>query len=480
MTSDAITLSKVSVFVSGNFFILHPGHIRFLRFAAECGSRLIIGVNNTRPNANYPSPAERSETLRSLGFVDDVFVIEGSLESTLRLLRPDIVVKGKEYEAVQNIEAPILKEWNGSLIFSSGESTYSASDLLTTSTPADIVWVRPQTFLRSHTITIDRSRSIVSRFSQLKVVVVGDLIVDEYVHCEALGMSREDPTVVVSPQRSDRFLGGAGIVAAHAAALGADTQFVSITGPDEPAEWSKHQLLSYGVKPILFPDRSRPTSLKMRYRVGVKTMLRVSHLRQHEAMAQISALIREKVEELLSEADLLVFADFNYGCLPQSLVDPLISKARNCDVLIAADSQASSQLGNVARFEGVDLITPTEHEARLAVRDHQQSLTTLGVNLLKISNAKRAFLTLGSSGLMVFENPVNFQQSEPERLPALNPNPVDVAGAGDSLLVCAGMALALGADSHLAAYLGSIAAAIQTSRIGNTPIKQSEMLKAIH
>jgi len=97
--------------------MLHPGHIRFLRFASECGGRLIVGVNNTQPNANYPTPAERVETLKSLDFVDEVLLIENGLESTLRALRPEVVVKGKEYESIQNIESKIIGDWQGTLIF---------------------------------------------------------------------------------------------------------------------------------------------------------------------------------------------------------------------------------------------------------------------------------------------------------------------------------------------------------------------------
>lgn len=468
------------VFVSGNFFILHPGHIRFLKFASECGDHLVVGVKDTHPNVNYPTPEERCETLRSLDFVDEVHLIKDGLEVLLRKLRPNVVVKGKEYENSDNVESRIIADWHGTLIFASGESSYSASDLLTKHSSSDILWLRPQNYLRRHSLSLDQSRSVVSAFARLRVVVVGDLIVDEYVSCEALGMSREDPTVVVSPQKIDRFLGGAGIVAAHAANLGADTHFVSLTGNDECAEWSSDRLVSHRVKSILFSDSSRPTSLKKRYRVGNKTMLRVSHLRQHEVRFQIASEMRDAIESLLLSADLLIFADFNYGCLPQNLVSSLICSAKETKTLIAADSQSSSQIGNIARFQGVDLITPTEHEARMAIRDQQQSLTTLGTNLLSVSKVCRAFITLGAAGLMVFERQTSQEGFEPERLPALNPNPVDVAGAGDSLLVASSMALAAGADTYCAAYLGAVAAAIQTSRVGNSPLQRDEIFKALH
>ena len=469
-----------TVFVSGNFFVLHPGHIRFLRFASACGDCLVVGVHNTQPNALYPTPQERCDVLGSLDFVNEVVLIEDDLQSALRRLKPKIVVKGKEYEKAHNVEASVLAEWNGIVLFSSGESTYSATELLAPVTSDDIRWVRPQGYIRRHSIDLDRSKRFVCDFGKLQVVVIGDLIVDEYIHCEALGMSREDPTVVVSPQHTDRFLGGAGIVAAHAAGLGASTSFLSVAGADEVGEWSLERLKDYNVNATIIADESRPTTLKKRYRVSTKTMLRVSHLRQHEVDERIANKILETFSILAEETDLLVFADFNYGCLPQDLVNALIAKARQSGVLIAADSQSSSQLGNIARFHHVDLLTPTEHEARLALRAQNESLPTIGTRLLELAYARRAFITLGATGVLVFDQYEQKDHVESDQLAALNRNPVDVAGAGDSMLIAGSMALALGANSFEAAYIGSVAAAIQTSRVGNVPIKQSEMLKALH
>jgi rfaE bifunctional protein kinase chain/domain len=472
-------MSKI-VFVSGNFFVLHPGHIRFLRFASECGSKLVVGVNDTLPNPSYPTPSERRESLMSLGFVDEVVVMESGLEATLRALRPHIVVKGKEYESVHNLESVIISEWSGAVLYSSGDASYSATELIAPASSDEIRWVRPQSYMRRHAVSLDRSREIVSRFSDLTVIVIGDLIIDEYIHCEALGMSREDPTVVVSPQNTDRFLGGAGIVAAHAQGLGATAHFLSVAGSDEAGKWSLDRINEYGVQAEIVSDGSRPTTLKKRYRVGSKTMLRVSHLRQHEIGREISEQILDAFSAIVGRADLLVFADFNYGCLPQTLVDSLISQARDFGLTIAADSQSSSQLGNIARFQRVDLLTPTEHEARLALRAQNEGLPVIGARLLAAAKAKRGFITLGPTGLLVFDHADEEFGMQSDQLPALNRNPADVAGAGDSLLIASSMSLALGASTFEAAYLGSVAAAIQTSRVGNVPIKQSEIMQALH
>lgn len=471
--------SKV-VFVSGNFFVLHPGHIRFLKFAAELGRKLIIGVRATQPSERHPTVEERIEALRSVGLANEVVAIESTLVQTLRKLRPDIVVKGKEYQAAKNIELEIIGEWGGELVFSSGESNYSGADFLEDRQRVQdwsgFRW--PADFARRHDCNYDRILDITKRFSSLRMVVVGDTIVDEYVTCEALGMSREDPTLVVSPRHTDRFLGGAGIVAAHAAALGARTRFFSVTGNDALANYVAEQLSKFGVDSSLRRDDSRPTTLKKRYRCEGKTMLRVSDLRQHEVSDAIQDRLLEELEPAIADADILIFSDFNYGCLPQKFVDSCAALGRQNQCVIAADSQSSSQLGDISRYRGTHLITPTEHELRVALRDQVSGLSTLGKALLEQSQGNGALVTLGASGVLVVSREHN--PDEADRVPALNPFPVDVSGAGDSLLVAATLALAAGGTLFDAAILGSVAAAIQTSRIGNIPIRAEDIRRVIH
>ena len=468
------------VFVSGNFFVLHPGHIRFLRFASEIGDRLTIGVRPTRPTERYPSVEERIDALKAIGIATEVVSISDGLDVMLRRLKPDVVVKGKEYESSPNPETSVLSEWGGELIFSSGESTYSGLDpnLEQRATSQSLNLVRPAEFARRRDCDLDSLLRLIDRFEKLKVIVVGDTIVDEYVSCDALGMSREDPTIVVSPRQTDRYVGGAGIVAAHASSLGASTSFFSIVGHDQAADFVNQRLSAYGVFARLLPDESRPTTLKRRYRCEGKTLLRVSDLRQHEASEALQQQLHHELSESIKSADVLIFSDFNYGCLPQRLVDQMTVLAKQRGCVLAADSQSSSQLGDISRFKGMHLITPTEHEARVALKDQLSGLSTLGRQLLQRSNSHGALITLGASGVLVVDR--HDSVVEPDRIPALNRAPSDVSGAGDSLLVTAALTLACGGSLHQAAYLGSFAAAIQTSRTGNIPIAREELKRVIH
>jgi len=468
-------LSRTIIFVSGNFFVLHPGHLRLLKFASECGDYLYVGVNDTRPSSDYPSAQERAETLRELNFIHDVTILHDGLENFLHELKPDVIVKGKEYEATRNPEEAWLKNWGGKLLFAAGDAIYSGTSLLRDShSEQGNIWRKPKEYIERHSCYRENLMPIIDNFRKINVAVVGDLILDEYIQCEALGMSREDPTLVVSPQETKRFLGGAAIVAAHCKSMGASAQFHSVLGNDDLSIWAEEKLAQYGVKSKIKIDESRPTTLKQRYRVGQKTMIRVSHLRQHEISSDIQNQIYSDIESDINNIDCLIFSDFNYGVLPEKLVKRLIKLGRKHKVFLAADSQASSQIGDITRFSGVDLVTPTEYEARISLREPVSGLNIIAQDLINKCMANLAIITLGEAGSLVVDRSL-----EIDRLPSLNVSPVDISGAGDSMLVGVALAKTLKIDSFKAAYIGAIASAIQVGRLGNTPISALEMQRAL-
>ena len=148
-------------------------------------------------------------------------------------------------------------------------------------------------------------------------------------------------------------------------------------------------------------------------------------------------------------------------------------------VMMVADSQSSSQIGDISRFHGMHLITPTEHEARLAVRDTGAGLVVLANALYQQSMARHIFITLGAEGLLIHAPDDSKGALITDQLPAFNTAPKDVSGAGDSLLICASMALAVGATVWESAYLGSIASAWQVGRVGNTPLSVDEVIQEL-
>ncbi|MDD7985733.1 PfkB family carbohydrate kinase [Lentisphaera marina] len=469
------------VFVSGNFNILHPGHQRLLKFAADCGEKLIVGVNNDQSEGAHIPEDLRLEGVRAISWVDEAFIIQGSLDQVILSLQPDVVVKGKEHEQNLNIEESIVSSYGGKLVFSSGETRFTSLDLIRNEfLEADFSSIKlPEKYLKRHEFSHTDLLESLTKIANVPALVIGDIILDEYISCEPLGMSQEDPTIVVSPLSNQVFLGGAGIVAAHAKGLGAKVTFLSVVGSDPTSKKLEELLEEYGVDSQLFTDESRPTTLKQRFRADSKTLLRVNHLKQHDIPKEIQEQIYSYIEEHIKELKLLIFSDFNYGCLPQTLVDQISKLCLDHDVMMVADSQSSSQIGDISRFHNMNLITPTEREARLAVKDSNSGLVVLAEKLRTISKAENVLLTLGREGVLVQSKSEDNFGLKTDKVPAMNTSPKDNAGAGDSLLTCCSLVMAAGVDIWQAAYLGSVAAACQVGRIGNKPLSLNELVKEI-
>jgi rfaE bifunctional protein kinase chain/domain len=490
LTSSAIlralkskgAIGKKIVFISGTFNIVHPGHLRLLRFAAECGDLLVVGVLNDQLATNSQlNQVMRLDGVSAISWVSYGFILNEAPADFIAALQPDVVVKGIEHEAHFNPELRAVESYGGKLLFGSGEMRFSSVDLLKwemlESNLSSIV--RPMDFLRRHAFTMADLRATVDKFKGFRVTVLGDLIVDEYIDCDPLGMSQEDPTLVVTPIQSKKFIGGAAIVAAHARSLGAEVRYFSVSGKDISAKFAMDKIHEYGVTAEIFEDDSRPTTLKQRYRASGKTLLRVSNLRQHAISKQLANKILTSVKAILLKSDIVIFSDFNYGTLPQYLVDEIVAVCRRRKILMVADSQSSSQVGDVSRFKGMLLLTPTEREARFAMQDFNSGLVTLAEKLRKKSRAKNIILTLGSEGLIAHASSINNNEWLTDRLPAFNTSPKDSAGAGDSLLTCCSMAMAVGADIWQSMYLGSIAAACQISRVGNIPLSPRDIAQEL-
>lgn len=468
-----------TVLVSGNFNILHPGHLRLLRYARECGDKLIVAVASDKmadKGAHMPENL-RIEGVQANSWVDEAFLFDQPIEDLIDHLRPHIVVKGKEHENVYNPELKILESYGGKLLFSSGETIFSSLDLLRKDflSSEDLSLSVPRQYLERHHIEIQNIQKTLPDFSKIKVCVVGDLIVDEYITCESLGMSQEDPTIVVAPIDSQKFVGGAGIVAAHAAGLGARVCFLTVVGNDETQNFARKNLSNFRVQSHFIVDETRPTSLKQRYRSKGKTLLRVSHLRQNSISNDLQDSMYQSFENLACDCNVLIFSDFNYGCLPQPLVDKMIAYGQLKQMIMLADSQSSSQYGDVGRFLGMDLLTPTEREARISTHIHEEGLITLADALIKRTQTRNLLLKLGEEGVLIYgRDDVDIEFST-DQLEALNHAPKDVAGAGDCMLVATGLSLVSGLSIWESAYLGSIAAGIQVGRVGNKPITLEEL-----
>ena len=464
-------------FVFGDFNILHPGHLRLLKFAKESSDFLTVGIFSNQLS-NKPLLLDenvRLESIKATSYVDEAFLLNEDVLEYIKRRKPDILVKGKEFENRYNPEEEIMKTYGGKILFSSGEIGFSSLNLLQKDFEISFLNLsHDNNFIKRHKIDKTKLIDFINRFSDLNILVIGDTIIDEYITCDAIGMSQEDPTIVVTPISNKKFIGGAAIVASHAKTLGANVSYVSVLGDDENFEFTHDYLTSLGINTYLLKDSTRPTTLKQRFRAQNKTLLRVNHLKQHNISKDLEEKILENFVDDLEDYDLIIFSDFSYGVLTKNIIENITLYAKKKSIVMVADSQSSSQIGDISKFKDMDIVTPTEREIRLSINDFESGLVVLSEKLHKKSNSKYIFTTLGSEGILIYNSTQN--ELLTDNIQALNTNAKDVSGAGDSLLTCSSMAKVVGANIWESAYLGSIAAAIQVSRVGNIPIKKEELL----
>lgn len=466
--------------VSGKFKVIHSGHIRLFKLARELSQELVVALDVTGLDSS--DIAWRLKALESIDFVTRVLTYNSNFEAILLNEKPDIVVKGSEFSQAFNVEEKMLAEWDGRLIFSSGDSFFSEKDMI--DSPHDNLvkkrYPLPLDFMQRHKITNLRLIEILESFKDINVCVIGDLIIDEFINCHPLGMSQEEPTIVVTPIDKKRFLGGAGIVAAHCASLGAKTTLLTIRGEDEVGEWSSTKALEYGIEMIALVDSTRPTTLKQRFRSGSQTLLKLTHLRRENISSELEIEMLEKFKNSMAHVDVIIFSDFSYGVLTKKITKEILHTAKESKIFVAADSQSSSQMGDLSRFEFSDLITSTEREARLELKDENSGLVVLAEKLRSELNARNILLKLGGDGVIIHGTDEGGQIIATDQVPALNDSFVDISGAGDSLLATAALSLASSATIYEATLIGSLVAAIQVGRIGNTPITSSSVTKLLH
>ena len=467
----------------GHFNIIHPGHIRYFRTAKEYGSTLVVALegdaqlpDNERQNV-FPE-WERAQSLISIELIDFVVILDvGTLEDFVNQVKFRSLVLGREFQEVRASKVAgavnVVQESGGKVIYDPGETHYASLELFSRSKDdlESSRWVNFESTLKSNDI------SLPSLFAKLKnqppghILVIGDTIVDRYIACDPVGMSNEAPVVVVKELETRDYIGGAGIVAAHIAALGAKSTLVSVTGEDDAASFCLDELSRSGVNPILFRDISRPTTLKLRYLVENQKLFRVSRLKEHSLSREHEDRLIAEISDQASKVNGILVSDFVYGVITPRVLNAIRRIATEKTLPLFGDLQCSSQVGNVLKFEGFSLICPTEREARIALANHDDGVEYVANLLIQKTGSKNTILKLGADGFIAYED---LQDDEGflkrQHFPALSANPIDVTGAGDALLATMACCVSSGLSVMEASAVACCVSAIAVQTIGNKPI----------
>lgn len=482
---DVCLDSKVVV-TYGHFTTIHPGHLRYLKNAKNQGDQLIVVLEGDIIDGKQKkySQIERAKMLECLDIVFKIiFLNTNEFKKAISLIRPDVLVLGKEHEKTKErhlIDAiEFHKACGKEVIFDAGETNYASTDYLSNNIN-ELAVKRRILFTekcRKLNITKDGLMNFFRTVSNSHVLVIGDSIVDKYIACEALGLSAEAPVVVVKELEEKSFSGGAAVVAQHIKALGVKCTYISVIGDDDEGRFIEAHLRKSQIKYKLFEEKGRPTTLKKRYTVGNQKLFRVSRLEDKVLLPETENKIMQAIENKAEELNTIVISDFNYGVISQKIIKKIVEVKEKYDIKVIGDVQSSSQVGNILKLECIDVICPNEREARIALQDNQSGIEALSNEVIEKTGVNSLIMKLGGDGLICYEksNDEIFKES----FPAISANPVDEAGAGDSLLAVLSAGIGSGLDVFSSAALGSCMASLAVEAMGNSPISKDALQERI-
>ena len=469
----------------GTFDLVHPGHIRHLVFAKSKADILVTSLTSDQhiAKANYrPFVPQllRAMNLAALEMVDYVIIDENATPiENLKYLQPDYFAKGYEYtkgglhpKTREEVEA--LESYGGEILFTPGDIVYSSSHIIEAE-PPNLAADKLHVLMAAEHVSFGDLHRTLESFSQVRVHVVGDTIVDSYTYCTLIGGPTKTPTFSLKFDSQVDFVGGAGIVAKHMKRAGAAVTFTTVLGDDALRDFVLKDLQDYGVRCNAVIDRTRPTTQKNLFTAGGYRMVKVDRVDNRpvteKTLEQFAAALRE------TAGDAVVLSDFRHGIFNAQTIPALIA-AIPAGPLRVADSQVATRWGNILEFQGFDLITPNEREARFAMGDQDSTVRPLALELFRRAKCKFLILKMGERGIITYRAP------DPEvrsffTVDSFVEHLVDAVGAGDALLAYATVALRLTGSPVIASILGSVAAALACERDGNEPIDPADVHKRL-
>ena len=473
-----------SVICYGHFTYLHAGHLRYLREAAKIRSDILIVLSKGPLGDGSESDLdERVDLIMSMfGEVKIIYAGDTAIKKVIEKIKKDCAL-ALGVDAIQNIGADeleirsLLEQKASELKIIEGTSGRSLEYLQQGT--KEIVEKHEHLFrqqCRTSEIKSERIIEVLNFNIKPQILLIGDIIVDEYVATEPLGISAEAPVIVVKEIETRKYLGGAGVIGKHLRSLGADVTLVSVIGNDSEGIYVKEQLDKSGIASTLQFDSERPTTYKKRYISDQNKLFRVSRLSQSSISQEIKTKLKEAVKEQIEKANIVIISDFQYGVIDKDLGEYIINLAHTHEKKVLVDMQCSTQNGRLTKYKDADIIFPTEKEARITTENWDLSLEGLGQKMMELCRCQSCVLKLAEEGLILFQS----ESDQRFQLPALSVSAVDVAGAGDSLLSAVGYSLSQGLDIKEAIALGSTVASLCVENLGNEPVSNTQIKERIN
>jgi D-beta-D-heptose 7-phosphate kinase/D-beta-D-heptose 1-phosphate adenosyltransferase len=323
-------------------------------------------------------------------------------------------------------------------------------------------------------LPVDSLLEYVRKFPQAKVLVIGDLIMDEFLWGKVERISPEAPVPVVNVSSESLRLGGAGNVLNNVHDLGGKALICGVIGNDDMGRKLIHQLRQMGINPEgVIVERERVTTVKTRVIAHHQQVVRFD--RESRTTSDSSSLERmiSYVRSHVKELDAVIISDYQKGMVSRELLEEILPLIRENGKIICVDPKPK----NFSLYQGVTVITPNQNEASLATGmeiEGEEDLVEVGKAILERLNCHGALITRGEEGMTLFE-----QGGGVTHIPTVAREVYDVTGAGDTVIGAFSLALAVGASFLEAAVISNYAAGIVISKIGTATANREELENAI-
>ena len=471
----------------GVFDLLHIGHIRHFQQAKTSGQILVVTVTpdcyvNKGPHRPVFTEALRAEAIASLDCVDYVAINRWptALEA-IRLIRPDVYAKGSDYKDAASdqtggitVEREAVEAVGGKLVFTD-EITFSSSTLLNQrmSIFSDNVNEYLTEFRQRY--PADVVTGFIKQARDLRALVVGEAIIDEYQYCETLGKSGKEPILAAQFLRSEKFVGGALAVANHVASCCGEVRLVTMLGSNDSHEELVRANLAPGVVPEFLVMENAPTLIKRRFieTYPFQKLFEV-YVMDEEAALKKSSSLCAVLEELAPQVDIVIAADYGHGMIGPKATAVICSSARR--LAVNAQMNAGNHgFNTVSKYRRADFISLSEKEIRLETRNPSGDLREIVRRVAADLSCPRVLVTRGAKGCLCYGRDEGFFD-----IPGFAIRTVDRVGAGDAVFAIGSACAAQGAPIEVVGFISNAAGTEAVGIVGNQRfIERAPLIKHI-
>ncbi|MFA5935756.1 MAG: PfkB family carbohydrate kinase [Patescibacteria group bacterium] len=475
---------KKIVLSHGCFDLVHPGHLQSFEMAKAEGDILVVTLMTDRfvnkgPGRPVFSHPIRAGFLAAMEPIDYVVIIDQPLATeAIDLIRPDVYVKGSEdgqKDSEAALEREAIEAIGGRLHFTQGE-TYSSSTLL--NRHFDLYPAEMQLFLNEfrQKYTVEDVMKALESIRGLKVLIIGDAVVDEYHYVRPMGKTSKSNIIATRYLNGEAFSGGVFACANHLAGFCDNVHLLTVLGTQDTKEELIRSQLKKNVTPHFFYREDGPTTVKRRYLDAnfLGKLFEVYFFEDRPMADDVEAAIHKHLEETLSEYDVVISLDYLHGLISQKTVALLSERAK----FLAVNTQTNAAnigYNSILRYPKMDFACIDEPELRLATRDRFGAIEPLLRDVADAVHAKRAIVTRGHKGCLVLD-----ENREEKQIPVLSGKVVDAVGAGDAFLAIAAPCAATGMPMELVGFIGNSVGAQAVTIVGNREaVEPAPLTKAI-